>query len=63
MSWEQISGFFWVIGVPVLLILAVTLWVFRPGSRKRYEQDAEIPFDDEDEKGAGPHQPNNSRRK
>jgi cbb3-type cytochrome oxidase subunit 3 len=48
MNWNQIMDFFWMLGVPVLLILGVTLWVFRPGSRKRYEQDAQIPFGDEE---------------
>lgn len=51
MNWEQIQAYLWTIGVPVVLILAVTLWVFRPGSRKRYEDDAHIPFEDEGETG------------
>ena len=48
MNWELIYSYFWTIGVPVLLLVGVTLWVFRPGSRKRYQRDAQIPFEDED---------------
>lgn len=64
MNWELILSYFWIIGVPMLLIIAVTIWVFRPGSRKRYREDAQIPFEDEDEARAPHKQPDseNSRK-
>lgn len=59
MNWSEITGLFWILGIPVLLILGVTLWVFRPGSKKRYQQDAQIPFRDED---SGKEEPDEPRR-
>lgn len=31
----------------VLLFLGIVLWAWRPANRKRFEQNAHIPFDDE----------------
>ena len=56
MNWELIYSYFWTIGVPVLLLIGVTLWVFRPGSRKRYQRDARIPFEDEEKTKASSRQ-------
>ena len=47
MNWETIATYLWTFGAPVLLILAVVLYVFRPGSKRRYQRDAQIPFEDE----------------
>lgn len=40
---------FWFIGVP-LIFLIIVLYVFRPGARRRYQKDAEIPFRDNDKR-------------
>ncbi len=34
------------LGIP-LLFLAVVAWIYRPGARKRYEDDGRIPFPSE----------------
>jgi cbb3-type cytochrome oxidase subunit 3 len=31
------------LGIP-LLFLAVVVWIYRPGARKRYKDDGKIPF-------------------
>ena len=56
MDWETWSSYLWTIGGPVLLIVIVTLWVFRPGSRRRYQRDAQIPFQDEEKARASAQQ-------
>ncbi len=33
--------------IPLLVVLAIVLYVYRPGAKKRYDQDAAIPFADE----------------
>lgn len=33
------------LGLP-LLFLAIVLWVYRPGAKRRYGADARLPFDD-----------------
>lgn len=33
-----------------LMFVGVVLWVFRPGSKKKYKRWGHIPLDDEDEK-------------
>ena len=37
----------WFFLIPIAFIL-LALWIFRPGARKRYEEDAEIPFKDKE---------------
>ncbi len=37
------------LGIP-LIFLAVVAWIYRPGARKRYQDDGKIPFA-EDKKG------------
>ena len=39
----------WFFLIPIAFI-ALVAWVFRPSARKRYEEDAEIPFADKDDK-------------
>jgi len=48
MSQYVISFFlnFWLV-IATLLFLAIVFTVFRPGARKRMEEHAWIPFDDE----------------
>jgi cytochrome c oxidase cbb3-type subunit 4 len=37
----------WVLWL-IILFSAVVFWTFRPKNRKRFENDAQIPFKDED---------------
>jgi cbb3-type cytochrome oxidase subunit 3 len=30
-------------GIP-LIFIGIVIWVFRPGSKKRYQEDANLPF-------------------
>jgi cbb3-type cytochrome oxidase subunit 3 len=36
----------WFIAVPLIFII-IALFVFRPGAKRKYRKDAEIPFKDE----------------
>lgn len=38
----------WVLLAMVVFFVIVVLWVFRPGSKKTYEDTADIPFRHED---------------
>lgn len=38
-------GFF--LGVP-LVFLGIVLWIYRPGAKKRYQDDGNLPFNDSD---------------
>ena len=49
--WPFLQPYGWLIGVP-LLFLIVLAYVFRPGARKRYQRDGEIPFADAPPKGS-----------
>lgn len=40
------------LGIPLVFLLIV-LWVYRPGAGKRYREDGEIPFDEEDDRSKG----------
>jgi cbb3-type cytochrome oxidase subunit 3 len=40
---DFIANYGYYLGVP-LAFLAIVLWVFRPGAKKRYEADGKIPF-------------------
>ncbi|MEF9944906.1 MAG: CcoQ/FixQ family Cbb3-type cytochrome c oxidase assembly chaperone [Burkholderiaceae bacterium] len=40
----------WLI-LSVLALLVVVAWVYRKGSKSRYEKDAQIPFEDGDHRG------------
>ena len=40
---DFIANYGFYLGVP-LAFLAIVLWVFRPGAKKRYEADGRIPF-------------------
>jgi cbb3-type cytochrome oxidase subunit 3 len=42
MTWEWI----WFLLVP-LVFIAVAIWVFRPGSRRRYQKNAQIPLEED----------------
>jgi cytochrome c oxidase cbb3-type subunit 4 len=41
----------WVLLAMFLFFVGVIVWVFRPGSRKTYEETASIPFRNEDRRG------------
>jgi len=41
-------GFY--VGVP-LALLAIIAWIYRPGAKKRYEADGNIPFDENKKDG------------
>ncbi len=34
------------LGIPILFLLIV-FWVYRPGARRRYEDDARLPFEED----------------
>lgn len=43
-SWlEAIAPYLVWFGIP-LAFVALVIWVYRPGARRRYQQDATIPF-------------------
>ena len=42
---QFLAHYGWFIAVP-LVFLIIVIYVFRPGARRRYEQDARIPFQD-----------------
>lgn len=42
---QFLANYGWFIAVP-LVFLIIVIYVFRPGARRRYEQDARIPFQD-----------------
>lgn len=41
------------LGIP-LVFLVIIVWVYRPGSGKRYREDGQIPFQDDDKRSAAP---------
>jgi len=45
---QFVADYVWFIGIPLIFLLIV-LYVFRPGARRRYQKDAEIPFREEDD--------------
>ena len=50
MSWTEIEEFArsaWVVWL-MLLFGVVIFWAFRPGNKKRFEDDANIPFKETD---------------
>jgi cbb3-type cytochrome oxidase subunit 3 len=50
---ELIKGLGLSYGVPLLLILLVALYVWRPKAKRRYEEDARIPFQEKEEDEEG----------
>lgn len=46
MNYEQIASYVGVWNTVILFVFftVVVLWVFRPGKKNRYRDDAEIPF-------------------
>lgn len=44
--WEAVRPF-WVVWMMILLGL-VLFWAYRPKNKKRFEEDARIPFKDDD---------------
>ncbi len=46
---ELIKGFGLSYGLPLLLILLVALYVWRPKAKRRYQEDARIPFQDKED--------------
>jgi len=45
-SWDD---YVWYFGIP-LAFLVVVAWIYRPSAKKRYEEDAEIPLHEQEEK-------------
>lgn len=43
----QLAGTVWMI-LPGILLVAVVWWAYRPKNKKRFEDDARIPFRDDD---------------
>jgi cbb3-type cytochrome oxidase subunit 3 len=41
-------GFY--VGIP-LALLAIVIWTYRPGAKRRYEADGDIPFDENKKNG------------
>ena len=46
---NDIVFYLWFIGIPLIFVLVV-IYVFRPGARRKYRRDAEIPFRDDDDR-------------
>jgi cbb3-type cytochrome oxidase subunit 3 len=46
-QWVQDYGTY---AVVTLLLLAVVVWAYRPGSKRRYEEDTRLPFDEDEKK-------------
>ena len=49
---QAVAQFFldtWFFLIPIAFLVLVA-WIFRPGARKRYEADGEIPFKGKDDK-------------
>jgi len=57
MPFEDLVSLTRAIGLIVFLALFVGMfvWVFRPGSRRRYEADAQLPFAEDTQQGADRH--------
>jgi cbb3-type cytochrome oxidase subunit 3 len=57
MPFEDLVSVTRVIGLVVFLALFVGMlvWVFRPGSRRVYEADAQLPFVDDTPRGTDRH--------
>lgn len=47
---ELLTAYGYYIGIP-LVFLAIVVWVYRPGAKKRYEEDGNIPFSVDKKKG------------
>jgi cbb3-type cytochrome oxidase subunit 3 len=43
--WEFVQDYGWFIGIPILFLVVVAI-IYRPGAKKEYQEDAEIPFED-----------------
>jgi cbb3-type cytochrome oxidase subunit 3 len=41
---DNLSTYGLFLGIP-LLILLIVFWVYRPSTRRRYQDDAQLPFD------------------
>ena len=41
----------WIYYLTPIIFVAIVIYVYRPWAKKRYEQDAEIPFADEQKNG------------
>lgn len=46
---HDLGAYLWFLGIPILFLLIV-FYVFRPGARRRYRRDAEIPFREDDDR-------------
>jgi cbb3-type cytochrome oxidase subunit 3 len=40
---DFLSSYGWFFGIPIAF-LAVVAWIYRPGAKRRYRDDARIPF-------------------
>jgi cbb3-type cytochrome oxidase subunit 3 len=43
---SNVFAWLWWLGIPLLFVLVV-LYVFRPGAKRRYRKDGEMPFEDD----------------
>lgn len=43
---QQLAPYVLWLGIPVAFVILV-LWIFRPGAKRRYQQDGKIPFDED----------------
>ncbi len=50
--WDLLGTYWWYFAIPVAFLIVV-LYVFRPGAKRRYQKDAEIPLRDETKPGEG----------
>ncbi len=44
-----IAEYAFFIGIP-LIFIGVVIWVFRPSAKKRYQEDAKLPFSNDKKK-------------
>lgn len=58
---QFLAHYGWFIAVP-LVFLIIAIYVFRPGARRRYEQDARIPFQDAPADKKGTDEPRRNDR-
>ena len=45
---KEVSSYVLYIGIPVLFVLII-FYLFRPGARRKYRRDAQIPFKEDKE--------------
>lgn len=38
------------LGIPILFLIRIRSWIYRPGARCRYEDDARLPFEENEKR-------------